>query len=97
MTARPDNELRDHSTGDLLKELSDQTTTLVKQFITTTNETQRAQQWPVIQQKLMDQTPVINVMNLPFVNAHRSNVCGTSVNALGVDHLENTWIAGAGG
>ena len=33
MTARPDNELRDHSTGDLLKELSDQTTTLVKQEI----------------------------------------------------------------
>jgi len=33
MTARPDNELRDHSTGELLKELSDQTTTLVKQEI----------------------------------------------------------------
>lgn len=71
-------------------------TTLVKQFITTIDEGQRAQQWPVIQQKLMDATPVINVMNLPFVNAHRSNVCGTSVNALGVDHLENTWLAGAG-
>ena len=73
------------------------TTGLVKQFITTTDEAQRAQQWPVIQQKLMDQTPVINVMNLPFVNAHRSNVCGVTVNALGVDHLENTWVAGAGG
>ena len=33
MTARPDNELRDHSTGELMKELSDQTTTLVKQEI----------------------------------------------------------------
>lgn len=33
MTARPDNELRDNSTGELLKELSDQTTTLVKQEI----------------------------------------------------------------
>ena len=33
MTARPDNELRDHSTGELLKELSDHTTTLVKQEI----------------------------------------------------------------
>jgi Putative Actinobacterial Holin-X, holin superfamily III len=31
MTARPDNELRDRPTGELLKELSDQTTTLVKQ------------------------------------------------------------------
>ena len=29
MTAHPDNALRDHSTGDLLKELSDQTTTLL--------------------------------------------------------------------
>ncbi len=33
MTARPDNELRDHSTGALMKDLSDQTTTLVKQEI----------------------------------------------------------------
>jgi uncharacterized membrane protein YqjE len=31
MTARPDNELRDRSTGELLKELSNETTTLVKQ------------------------------------------------------------------
>ena len=30
MTA-PDNELKDHSTGDLLKQLSNETTTLVKQ------------------------------------------------------------------
>lgn len=74
----------------------DAITTLVDAFITTTDETARAKQWPVIQQQLMDQTPVINVMNLPFVNAHRTNVCGTSVNALGVDHLENTWLAKAG-
>ena len=33
MTARPDNELRDHSTGELLRELSDHTTTLVKQEV----------------------------------------------------------------
>jgi uncharacterized membrane protein YqjE len=31
MTASRDNELRDRPTGELLKELSDQTTTLVKQ------------------------------------------------------------------
>jgi len=74
----------------------DAITANVKEFSTTTDEAERARQWPVIQQQLMDQTPVINVMNLPFVNAHRSNVCGTSVNALGADHLENTWIAGAG-
>ena len=74
----------------------DATTQLVNTFITTTDETARAAQWPVIQQKLMDQTPVINVMDLPFVNAHAANVCGTSVNALGVDHLENTWLGKAG-
>jgi tetrahydromethanopterin S-methyltransferase subunit C len=33
MTARPDNELRDRSTAELLKELSNDTTTLVKQEI----------------------------------------------------------------
>jgi peptide/nickel transport system substrate-binding protein len=70
-------------------------TKLVDQFITTTDEAARAKQWPVIQQQLMDQTPVINIMNLPFVNAHQKNVCGTSINALGVDHLENTWLAPA--
>ena len=31
MTASTDNELRDRPTGELLRELSDQTTTLVKQ------------------------------------------------------------------
>ncbi len=65
----------------------------VDTFTSTTDEAERATQWPEIQQDLMDQTPVINVMNLPFVNAHGSNVCGTDVNALGVDHLENTWLA----
>jgi uncharacterized membrane protein YqjE len=33
MTARPDNDQRDRATGELLKELSDETTTLVKQEI----------------------------------------------------------------
>ena len=33
MTADPDNELRDRSTGELLKQLSNETTTLVKQEI----------------------------------------------------------------
>jgi len=74
----------------------DATTQLVNRFITTTDESARAEQWPVIQQKLMDLTPVINVMDLPFVNAHRVNVCGTTVNALGVDHLENTWLGKSG-
>ena len=74
----------------------DSITKLVDQFITTRGDAARASQWPVIQQRLMEQTPVINIMNLPFVNAHGSNLCGTAVNALGVDHLEDTWLAKAG-
>ncbi|WP_158604372.1 ABC transporter substrate-binding protein [Nocardioides mangrovicus] len=68
-------------------------TAMVDSFVTSTDTAAREQLWPKIQQALMDQTPVINVMDLPFVNAHATNVCGTSVNALGVDHLENTWLA----
>ena len=33
MTARPDNEQRDRPTGELLKELANETTTLVRQEI----------------------------------------------------------------
>ena len=45
---------------------------------------------------LLSQTPVINVMNLPFVNAHSATTCGTAIDALGSDHLEDTWFAGGG-
>ena len=45
----------------------------------------------------MDATPVVNVMNLPFVNAHAATTCGTSIDALGSDHLEDTWFASSGG
>jgi peptide/nickel transport system substrate-binding protein len=69
-------------------------TKMVDAFTSDTNASTRATEWPKIQQALMTQTPVINVMDLPFVNAHASDVCGTAVNALGVDHLEDTWISG---
>ena len=42
----------------------------------------------------MNLTPVINVLNLPFIDAHSANVCGTNLDGLGSDHLENTWFAG---
>lgn len=66
---------------------------MVQDFSTTLDEDQRAEMWPKIQQALMDATPVINVMNLPFVNAHSATTCGTSIDALGSDHLEDTWMA----
>jgi peptide/nickel transport system substrate-binding protein len=65
---------------------------MVTDFAKTTDETARAAAWPKIQQALMDATPVVNVMNLPFVNAHTANTCGTAVDALGSDHLEDTWF-----
>ncbi len=68
---------------------------MVLKFTETLSDSARAQMWPKIQQALMNQTPVINVMNLPFVNAHSANTCGTDIDALGSDHLEDTWLAPA--
>jgi peptide/nickel transport system substrate-binding protein len=65
---------------------------MVETFRTTLSDSERAAQWPKIQQALMDQTPVINVMNLPLVNAHSASTCGTAIDALGSDHLEDTWL-----
>jgi peptide/nickel transport system substrate-binding protein len=66
---------------------------MVLKFESTLNQSQRATEWPQIQQALMNVTPVMNVLSLPFVNAHRANVCGTYLDGLGSDHLEDTWIA----
>jgi peptide/nickel transport system substrate-binding protein len=66
---------------------------MVKKFTRNTNEKERAEEWPVLQQEFLNQTPVVNVINTPFINAHQNAVCGTAVNALGVDHLEWTWLA----
>ena len=68
-------------------------TGMVRKFVATTDDAARAQQWPQIQQALNEQTPFINVMDLPFINAHANNLCGTDVDALGSDHLENAWLA----
>jgi peptide/nickel transport system substrate-binding protein len=65
----------------------------VQTFRSTPSESTREQQWPVIQKELLEQTPAVNVLDVPFINAHQSNVCGTYVNALGVDQLELTWLA----
>lgn len=66
---------------------------MVLKFEQTMSDSERGKEWAKIQEALMQQTPVINVMNLPFVNAHAANVCGTDIDALGSDHLEYTWIA----
>jgi peptide/nickel transport system substrate-binding protein len=65
----------------------------VVKFEQTASDSARAAMWPKIQRELLAQTPVIDVLNDPFVNAHAANVCGTDINALGVDQLQDTWIA----
>ncbi len=69
----------------------------VLKFESTLSESQRAADWPKIQQALLTATPAINVMNLPFVNAHTATTCGTAIDALGSDHLEDTWFGKGGG
>jgi peptide/nickel transport system substrate-binding protein len=66
----------------------------IKTFVTTLSNSERVKQWAKIQGDLLSQTPVVNVMNLPFVNAHSARTCGTAIDALGSDHLEDTWFAG---
>jgi peptide/nickel transport system substrate-binding protein len=68
-------------------------TDMVRKFVATTDDASRAQLWPEIQQALNEQTPFINLMDLPFINGHANNLCGTNVDALGSDHLENAWLA----
>ena len=57
------------------------------------DEATRGTLWPQIQQAMMDATPVINVMNLPFVQAYQANVKNPYINALGANRLEETWLA----
>ena len=68
-------------------------TALVKEFVSNPDEATRAEQWPVIQQAFVDQQPILNLLDVPFLNGYSTNVCGTDVNVLGVDQLQNTWLA----
>jgi len=65
---------------------------MIQAFGTATSESDRAAQWPEIQQALLEETPWINVMDLPFVNASSTNVCNPLINALGANRLEDTWL-----
>ena len=64
----------------------------VKTFISTPDDASRAKQWPVIQAAFNDELPALNLLNLPFFVAHSTSVCGTGVNAMGIDQLQNAWI-----
>jgi peptide/nickel transport system substrate-binding protein len=66
---------------------------LVKKFLASTSDAARKAEWKVIQEKLNNEMPLLNVLDFPLIKAHQSNVCGTVVNGLGVDQLQETWIA----
>jgi peptide/nickel transport system substrate-binding protein len=66
---------------------------MVLKFETTLSASKRAKEWAQIQQALMNQTPFIDVLKLPFIDAHLASVCGTNLDGLGSDHLEDTWLA----
>jgi hypothetical protein len=34
-------------------------------------------------------------MDFPLINGHQATVCGTKANGLGVDQMQETWIAGS--
>ena len=57
------------------------------------SDSARAQEWPRIQAALQQQTPEFNLLDLPLVTAHLSNVCGVYNNPLGADSLQYTWLA----
>jgi peptide/nickel transport system substrate-binding protein len=67
---------------------------LVEKFISSTNEGARKNEWKVIQELFNEEMPSLNVMDFPLINGHQSTVCGTKANGLGVDQLQETWIAG---
>jgi peptide/nickel transport system substrate-binding protein len=67
---------------------------LVKKFISSTNEGARKAEWKTIQELFNEEMPSLNVMDFPLINGHQATVCGTKANGLGVDQLQETWIAG---
>jgi peptide/nickel transport system substrate-binding protein len=66
---------------------------LVKKFITNTDESTRKAEWKTIQELFNEEMPSLNVMDFPLINGHQTTVCGTKANGLGVDQLQETWIA----
>lgn len=72
---------------------TDPTVAKMVQTFDHTPKPSRVTLWHKIQRTMLVQTPDINIMDLPFVNAHLKNVCGTYLNPLGADSLQYTWIA----
>jgi peptide/nickel transport system substrate-binding protein len=69
----------------------------IQTFVATPDEAAREKLWPVLQQELMDQTPVVTLANLPLVTANQESVCGATVNPIGADQMQLVWLAPSSG
>jgi peptide/nickel transport system substrate-binding protein len=53
---------------------------------------QRAALWLKIQAAMQAQQPVLNVLDLPFVEGLQTNICSNNLTPIGYESLINTWI-----
>lgn len=65
---------------------------MMTEFMQTTDNALRAEQWPKIQAAMLAQQPAINVLNLPLLQGREDNVCNAELNAIGYNLFLNTWI-----
>lgn len=56
-------------------------------------EPERAELWPEIQEAMLEQQPVLNVMDLPMLKGVADNACEITVSPIGYSTLANAWIA----
>lgn len=56
-------------------------------------ESERADLWPDIQAAMLEQQPVLNIMDLPMLKGVADNVCELNVSPIGYSSMAGTWIA----
>lgn len=56
-------------------------------------ESERAGLWPEIQEAMLEQQPVLNIMDLPMLKGVADNACEITVSPIGYSTLANAWIA----
>lgn len=49
--------------------------------------------WPKIQAAMQEQQPTLNVLDLPFLEGLKSNVCANYLTPIGYESLIDTWVA----
>ena len=56
-------------------------------------ESERADLWPDIQAAMLEQQPVLNIMDLPMLKGVADNVCELNVSPIGYSSMAGTWVA----